>query len=90
MAVHSADRKVFSTMEMGEIRAGRSTAVFDLGRDPLELDDLKDEAPAWASELLKNRADAIEYMLSARSTVVQVELNEEEIEELRALGYGGD
>jgi hypothetical protein len=29
-------------------------------------------------------------MLSARSTVVQVELNEEEIEELRALGYGGD
>ncbi|MAB81039.1 MAG: hypothetical protein CMJ89_16960 [Planctomycetes bacterium] len=90
MAVHSADRKVFSTMEMGEIRAGRSTAVFDLGRDPLELDDLKDEAPAWASELLKEHADAIEYMLSARSTAVQVELNEEEIEELRALGYGGD
>jgi arylsulfatase A-like enzyme len=68
--------------------ANQNVKLFDLHRDPGELRNLKQQYPALVDELLSEletwRAERPQLDLSLGS---DIELSEERIEELRALGY---
>ncbi len=89
MTLHVGDRKVFAGMDVGEGGEWDSEAVFDLHRDPFELDDLQMEDVEWVRVLLRGQEPVVEGLLRAKAVSEGVELSEEELAELRALGYGG-
>lgn len=62
--------------------------LFDLGRDPVESDDLAAAGPAGAGRLVaRARAAAKQLAGPAADPVEQIELDHGTLEELRALGY---
>jgi arylsulfatase A-like enzyme len=64
---------------------GESAELYDLDRDPGELDDLVTAAPEMADRLRMLLWDRVQS--AARADSIDVELSDEEAARLRALGY---
>ncbi len=90
VTAHDLDHKVVAPMDADAIQAGRPMAVFDLASDPEENENLFKSPPAWATELLRAQASAIEFLMQPTVQAEEVDLTEEERAELKALGYTGD
>ena len=65
-------------------------AVFDLGKDPKERENLIDNPPMAATEEFTRLHQALSVMATQRNaegSVEEVQLDSEQVEELQALGY---
>ncbi|MAB80492.1 MAG: hypothetical protein CMJ89_14155 [Planctomycetes bacterium] len=90
VTVHDLDHKVVAPLDMAAIRGGKPMAVFDLARDHEEENNLFKTPPVWAVDLLRGQADTIAELMKAGFEAEEIELSDEEREELKALGYGGE
>ncbi|MFP8879839.1 MAG: sulfatase [Myxococcota bacterium] len=62
--------------------------LYDLGRDPGERDDLAEREPERVRELTEQLDALLREVVPNRNEGLELNLSAEEIEELRALGYG--
>lgn len=89
LALYVGDRKVILQLVDGELVL-EPVHAFDLASDPKELATLDEASRAWAKELLERYRPEIEDALESRAPTVRLELTEQELSELAAMGYLGD
>lgn len=87
LTIHDGDHKLFVEMDPGSRRTAELRAAYDLARDPHEREDLRSGDPPWAFELLDRETPLLLELLRPRAFAEDVEFSEEELDELRALGY---
>jgi hypothetical protein len=87
IALVEGERKLLaSTPE--DFAQGRCEQAFELGRDPLEQQPVT--GADWPGELARGRAELLRALLVPATDSVEAPLNQQQRNELRGLGYGGD
>ncbi|MDF1798229.1 MAG: sulfatase-like hydrolase/transferase, partial [Planctomycetota bacterium] len=89
LALYAGDRKVILQLVDGELVL-EPVHAFDLASDPAELASLDEPSRAWAKQLLERYRSELEDALRRRAPIVRLELTEQELSELAAMGYLGD
>jgi len=88
VAVVEGMRKAIGTEAPGALERGDVLAAFELEADPAERASVA--GSAWPRELLRRRAEELRLLLEPLVAPEAADLDAGELDELRALGYGGD
>ena len=88
VTIHSGGHKLSALPDPEALRRGEVLEAFDLGVDPGELENLRDED--WPSELAQEMADAVEFFLRAKADAGSAETDADLKRGLEDIGYTGN
>lgn len=89
LAMIEDGRKVLTLEDAERLEAGFIAAAFDTGLDPGELDDVAGGDDPWPRELFHRNASAARTLLIPLFGTRAAVLSAQNLEDLRAMGYGG-
>ena len=90
LAVIDGSRKLIGYENAERRREGRWLEAFDLERDPLERENLLEGDESWPREMGAKYASTLEMLLRAQVGSEAEILTADQLQEMRALGYGGE
>jgi choline-sulfatase len=90
LGVVDAQRKLIGYEVVQKVRDAELFAAFDLAADPNEQHDLLESGESWPEQLYRRHEQVILQLLERRVNVRESQLSADELDELRAMGYGGD